>query len=44
MLWLSVFREPLPLPRGEQSDRLYDGEDPVLDRGIGSRSVQAGRP
>ena len=44
MLWLSVFREPLPLPPGDQNERLYDGEDPVLDRGVGSRSVQAGRP
>ena len=44
MLWLSVFREPLPLPPGEQNERLYDGEDPVLDHGVGSRSVQAGRP
>ena len=44
MLWLSVFREPLPLPSVQESDRLYDGEDPVLDDGVGSRSAQAGRP
>lgn len=44
MLWLSVFREPLPLPAAEQNDRWYDGEDPVLDQGVGSRSGQAGRP
>lgn len=44
MLWLSVFREPLPLPPVEQNERWYDGEDPVLDQGAGSRSVQAGRP
>ena len=44
MLWLSVFREPLPLPPGDRNERLYDGEDPVLDQGAGSRSVQAGRP
>ncbi len=44
MLWLSVFREPLPLPPVEQNERWYDGEDPVLDHGAGSRSVQAGRP
>ncbi len=41
MLWLSVFREPLPLPPSEQNERLYEGEDPVLDSGVGSR---AGRP
>ena len=44
MLWLSVFREPLPLPPVEQNERLYDGEDPVLEHGVGSRSGQAGRP
>ena len=33
MLWLTVFRGPLPLPPMEQNERLYDGEDPVLDRG-----------
>jgi hypothetical protein len=41
MLWLSVFREPLPLPPAEQDQRWYGGEDPVLDRGAGSLS---GRP
>ena len=44
MLWLTVFREPLPLPPVEQNERLYEGEDPVLDHGVGSRSGQAGRP
>ena len=43
MLWLTVFREPLPLPPMEQNQQLYDGEDPVLDRGVGNRSGQAGR-
>jgi hypothetical protein len=43
MLWLAVFREPLPLPPAEHTTRLYDGEDPVLDQGVGSRSVQVGR-
>ncbi len=42
MLWLSVFREPLPLPPMEGPDRLYEGEDPVLDSGVGSRSGPAG--
>ena len=32
MLWLSVFREPLPLPPAERNERLYDGEDPVLTK------------
>jgi hypothetical protein len=44
MLWLSVFREPLPLPPAEQNDRFYEGENPVLDQGVGSRSGLAGRP
>ena len=44
MLWLSIFREPLPLPPAEQSVSLYDGEDPVLEHGAGSRPGQAGRP
>jgi hypothetical protein len=43
MLWLTVFREPLPLLPAERNESLYDGEDPVLDHGAGSRSVQAGR-
>ncbi len=43
MLWLSVFREPLPLPPSEQNERLYDGEDPVLVSGNGGQSGQAGR-
>jgi hypothetical protein len=44
MLWLSVFRDPLPLPPAESNERLYEGEDPVLDQGVGSRSGLAGRP
>lgn len=37
MLWLSVFREPLPPPPQEENERWYDGEDPVLERsGSGS--------
>ena len=42
MLWLSVFREPLPLPPAEQNERLYEGEDPVLEAGVGSTSGPAG--
>jgi len=42
MLWLSVFREPLPLPPAEQNQQLYEGEDPVLDAGVGSTSGPAG--
>jgi len=38
LLWLSVFREPLPLPPVEGSEHLYEGESPVLDAGVGSRS------
>lgn len=30
MLWLSVFREPLPLPPEHQNERLYEGESPLL--------------
>ena len=44
MLWLTVFREPLPLPPADESERWYGGEDPVLDHEIDSRSVRAGRP
>jgi hypothetical protein len=44
MLWLSVFREPLPLPPADPSVGLYDGEDPVLEHGVGGRQGQAGRP
>ena len=44
MLWLTVFREPLPLPPVEQNERWYDGEDPVLDHGAGSQPVQTGKP
>jgi hypothetical protein len=44
MLWLTVFREPLPLPPADQTERWYGEEDPVLDHGIESRSVRAGRP
>ena len=36
MLWLSVFREPLPLSPAEQNDRWYEGENPVLDATVGS--------
>ena len=43
MLWVTVFREPLPLPPAEQNNRWYEGEDPVLEHGAGSRSGQAGR-
>jgi hypothetical protein len=43
MLWLSVFREPLPLPPADQDQRFYEGEDPVLDRGAGSGSGQPRR-
>ena len=42
MLWLSVFREPLPLPPSDQQDWLYEGEDPVLDHGVRSRSAEVG--
>ena len=44
MLWLSVFREPLPLPPADEQDWLYDGEDPRLDAGVGSKSGQGGMP
>jgi hypothetical protein len=44
MLWLTVFREPLPLPPADQTERWYGEEDPVLDHGIESRSVRPGRP
>jgi capsular polysaccharide biosynthesis protein len=36
LLWLSVFREPLPLPPAPQNRQLYEGEDPVLEAGVGS--------
>jgi hypothetical protein len=42
MLWLSVFREPLPLPPSDEDERLYQGEDPVLDSGVGSNPSQGG--
>ncbi len=35
MLWLSVFRQPLPLPPAEQSERLYEGESAMLEPGYG---------
>jgi bifunctional DNase/RNase len=44
MLWLTVFREPLPLPPADQNERWYDGEDPVLDHGASSQPVQTGKP
>ena len=34
MLWLSVFRQPLPLPPAEQSERLYQGESAELEPGL----------
>jgi hypothetical protein len=40
MLWLSVFREPLPLPPSDEQQWLYEGEDPVLENGAGNRSSQ----
>ena len=40
MLWLSVFREPLPAPPIDGTERLYDGESPLLDVGIGVGSGQ----
>ena len=43
MLWVTVFREPLPLPPVEQNERMYEGEDPVIDNSVGSRSGRAGR-
>jgi hypothetical protein len=42
LLWLSVFREPLPLPPSDEDERLYQGEDPVLDSGVGSNPSQGG--
>jgi hypothetical protein len=44
MLWLSVFREPLPLPPTEQNERWYEGEDPVLGESVGSMSGPVGEP
>jgi hypothetical protein len=44
LLWLSVFREPLPLPPSDHRERFYEGEDPVLESGVGSGSGQAGSP
>jgi hypothetical protein len=35
MLWLSVFRQPLPLPPAEQSERLYEGESALIEPGYG---------
>jgi hypothetical protein len=43
MLWLAVFREPLPLPAVDQTERWYGAEDPVLDQGVGSGPGRAGR-
>ncbi len=43
MLWLSVFREPLPLPPVDKDERWLGEEDPVLDHSAGSRSGQATR-
>ncbi len=36
MLWLSVFREPLPLPPASESDRWYEDDSPVLEAGVGA--------
>ena len=44
MLWLAVFREPLPLPPADQNQQWYGDENPVLDYGVGGRSPQATRP
>ncbi len=33
MLWLSVFRQPLPPPPAELGERLYQGENPELEPG-----------
>ena len=38
MLWLSVFREPLPLPPSDEQQWFYEGEDPVLENDSGKRS------
>jgi hypothetical protein len=43
-LWLSVFREPLPLPPVDENQQWYGGEDPVLDHGVGSRAAPTGGP
>ena len=37
MLWLSVFRQPLPLPPADQSERLYQGESAELEPLAGTR-------
>jgi hypothetical protein len=34
MLWLSVFRQPLPLPPAEDAERLYQGESAELEPGL----------
>jgi len=39
MLWLSVFRQPLPLPPGEQGERLYEGESAMLEPRYGLAST-----
>ena len=41
MLWLSVFRQPLPLPPAEHSERLYQGESAELEPGLAGTT---GRP
>ena len=40
MLWLSVFREPLPPAPVDGTERWYDGESPLLDAGVGGGSGQ----
>jgi hypothetical protein len=39
MLWLSVFRQPLPLPPTDQSERLYQGESAELEPARGLEST-----
>jgi hypothetical protein len=41
MLWLSIFREPLPLPPGGESGRWYDDDSPVLEAGVGAHGNQS---
>ena len=37
LLWLSVFREPLPLPQAGESGQWYEEDSPVLEAGVGGR-------
>ena len=43
MLWLSVFREPLPLPQAGESGQWYEEDSPMLESAVGGRS-QGGTP